>query len=200
MMNQVNDDYRFRYKIAKSLELISNDCLSIQEREKRLPLVELSENRPLLVLLTWVASKRTQAFKYVDVYLEKGFDVLIVSTTTWQMYFPGTGIVATSSALADFLNDNQSYQPLVIHALSVGCYVWSFTEEQIMKNQDKYESTIERLKGYMCDSPPVGTVANMLSHLYFKKDNIFRVIAEPLLYVPILLSYFFFLQIYGTRT
>ncbi|CAH1400191.1 unnamed protein product [Nezara viridula] len=189
-MSQVKGKYRFRYEFTKSLELISNDWLSIQERKRRLPLVEMDEKRPLVVLLAWVGSKKIHAYKYADVYLEKGFDVLLVSTSIGQMVLPITGYLATSSNLADFLNEQQSYQPLVIHALSIGCVVWCYTEEKILKNVDKYHSMIDRLAGCIWDSPPNGRKAYILSHVAFKKDGILRVICEKLIQLSLLLTYF----------
>ena len=50
-----------------------------------------NENRPLLVLLCWLLSKRQHIMKFVNFYMEQGFDVVTVSITPWQLMWPVKG-------------------------------------------------------------------------------------------------------------
>lgn len=88
------------HRLTKNIELLTED--------NNLPIVKApeilinpnTENRPLLVLLCWLLSKRAHIMKYVNFYMEQGFDVVTVSMTPWQLMWPGKGSRVSISIFA----------------------------------------------------------------------------------------------------
>lgn len=55
--------------------------------------LKLSEpqDKPLVILLTWLMAKRKHIFKFADLYAGHGFDILNVNVSPWQFMWPNKG-------------------------------------------------------------------------------------------------------------
>ena len=77
------------YQVTKNIEHISQN--NRVRTNKAIWNLNREENKPLLVLLSWLLPKRAHIMKYVDLYLQQEFDVLLVSITPWQLLWPTKG-------------------------------------------------------------------------------------------------------------
>lgn len=57
------------------------------------------QDKPLVVLLTWLMAKKKHIYKYANFYVDKGFDVLNVTITPWQLLWPTKGSQVIHSIL-----------------------------------------------------------------------------------------------------
>lgn len=49
------------------------------------------QDKPLVVMLTWLMAKKKHIYKYANFYVDRGFDVLNVTITPWQLLWPTKG-------------------------------------------------------------------------------------------------------------
>lgn len=139
------------YQVTKNIEHISQDNeIRILERAK--PTFSNNENRPLLVLLTWLLAKRKHIMKYVELYTKQGFDVIVVTITPWQLLWPVNGSRLIAADLLEFLTRNQNYQQIVLHGFSVGGYMWGEVCDLVQSDHKKYNNVIDRIVGQVWDS------------------------------------------------
>lgn len=179
ILNHITQRTIFRHSITKNLEIVSNDVLKIKNREGKLPLVDLEQNRPLVILLTWMLAQRKHVNKYIDLYLRKGFDVFRVSISVKQLLWPVQGSQVVAADTVNFLDDNRGFQPILIHGFSVGGYVWG--EALVKMNQDlnKYRGIIERIKGQVWDSTPdITEFSKGFPHAVFPNNTVLRKAVE----------------------
>lgn len=78
------------HHVTKNIELIAQDPkdLQIKQDSKR---SGDSSSPPLLVMLSWLLSKRKHLMKFANLYMEQGFDVVTVSVHPWQLMWPVKG-------------------------------------------------------------------------------------------------------------
>jgi hypothetical protein len=80
--------------LSKGMELVTTNKHITTVPGKPLQLAvdsQLSEERPLCLLLCWLMSQRKHVMKYARFYLDQGFSCLTVSLTPWQLLWPVTG-------------------------------------------------------------------------------------------------------------
>jgi len=136
-------------ELTKNLELITKDKLST-----RVVNLKLSEpqNKPLVVLLSWMLAKRKHIYKFADYYVAQGFDVLRISISPWQLLWPTKGTQVVASQLVKFLDVNKSYAPLLVHGFSVGGYQWGEVLVELASDQKRYQHILDRIAGQVWDS------------------------------------------------
>lgn len=67
--------------INKNMQIVS----------RKLAAEKQSEVKPLVVMFPWLLARKNHISKYYDIYLSRGYDVLSVSITPWQFFWPLTG-------------------------------------------------------------------------------------------------------------
>lgn len=74
--------------LTKNLHLLSD-----KKKDAKIVNLQLSvpQDKPLVVLLSWLLAKRKHIYKYADFYIDRGFDVLNVTITPWQLLWPAKG-------------------------------------------------------------------------------------------------------------
>lgn len=90
-MHEGREKKFFQYSITESMELMSYEDLVVNRSNKRTPDVILKTNRPLVLVLPWLLAKPKHTKKYVELYLDKGFDVLTITITVWKVIWPMIG-------------------------------------------------------------------------------------------------------------
>lgn len=67
--------------------------ISNEKKEVSIKNLKLSpdQNRPLLIMPTWLMAKEKHVKKYAKFYVDQGFDVLNISVTPWQLLWPVKG-------------------------------------------------------------------------------------------------------------
>lgn len=127
--------------------------------------------RPLAVLLTWLAAKESHIEKYRSLWLQKGFDVLTVKMTPYQLLLPKYGSIPLIRDMVKFLVAISDHYPdLLLHCFSVGAYefgemMYTLNDKEFMDsinvtgNYSRYsdddpKSRLEKaIKGIIFDSP-----------------------------------------------
>lgn len=77
-----------------TLPITKNMCLlSNEKKDVKVVNLKLSspQDKPLVVMLCWLLSKRKHSDKYANFYLKQGFDVLNISISPWQLMWPVKG-------------------------------------------------------------------------------------------------------------
>lgn len=160
------------HHVSKNIEFLTQDNVSSNSMARN---VNVVNTRPLLVILTWLLSKRRHVMKFVNLYMEQGFDVAVVSLAPWQLMWPAKGSrVSTikffrlffsvfiailkiyfqlvAADLLTFLKQNENYQQILLHGFSVGGYMWGEALDLIQSDKEKYNSITDRIVGQVWDS------------------------------------------------
>jgi len=77
------------HRFSKNIEFLTQDNHVLSKNKAHN--MNMVNDRPLLIILTWLLSKRQHVMKFVNLYMEQGFDVAIVSVTPWQILWPTKG-------------------------------------------------------------------------------------------------------------
>lgn len=142
-------------RFISSVELTKN--LSIISNEKKTSKItnlkfEEPQEKPLLIMLSWLMARKKHIYKYADIYLNQGFDVLNININPWQLLWPTKGSQVVAKDILKFLEANPSYDPLVVHGFSVGAYVWSEALVHMSAERQRYQRIIDRIAGQIWDS------------------------------------------------
>lgn len=54
-------------------------------------LTQDTDDKPLVVILSWLQAKQKHLSKYAQLYMDQGFDVLVAQITPWQLLWPVKG-------------------------------------------------------------------------------------------------------------
>jgi len=127
--------------LAKSISLrhlnyqLSRISSSIEAKEEQNSEVSSTE-RPLVVLLTWLAAQEKHIEKYSNLYLQKGFDVLTVKTNPFDLLFPTIGArKIAQNCVKTLQKELPQYPSVILHAFSVGAYQFGEILLEIQEQQ-----------------------------------------------------------------
>ncbi|KAL0279457.1 UNVERIFIED_CONTAM: hypothetical protein PYX00_001006 [Menopon gallinae] len=115
-------------------------------------LLDKGNGKPLVVILQWLMAKNKHVWKFIDIYLNYGFDVLPVKLKTGQLIWPTTGSQIVAKDLLNVLSENYAERPIVIHGFSVGGYLWGEVQLKMAENLEKYQPLINNITGAIWDS------------------------------------------------
>lgn len=178
LVSAVSNRHYSRHTLSKSLELISVDNVEVV-KQKSPPLLVTEKRRPLVVMLAWMLAKKQHLNKYAEVYLKRGYDVLTVHITPWQLMWPVNGTQVVADEVLQFLHHNSVCQPLVLHGFSVGGYVWGEVMVRMKQDLERYQHVIDRIIGQAWDSAADVTEIHIgLPLAIFPKNPILRTALE----------------------
>lgn len=160
------------HHFSKNIEFLTQDSRSVSSINKNATCnVNVINNRPLLVILTWLLSKRRHVMKFVNLYMEQGFDVAMVSLTPWQLIWPVKGSRLVAADLLSFLKQNENYEQILLHGFSVGGYMWGEALDLMQSDKEKYSNITDRIVGQVWDSiADVGQIATGFPLAVFPKN------------------------------
>ncbi|XP_012269924.2 uncharacterized protein LOC105694125 [Athalia rosae] len=138
------------HHVTKGIELTSQDDDLVTHGNKFQ--LNVPKDRPLLVILSWLLSKKRHIKKFIDFYMEQGFDVITVSISPWQLIWPAKGSRLVAADLLAFLEQNKNYQQILLHGFSVGGYMWGEVLDMIHTDRKRYDPIIDRITGQIWDS------------------------------------------------
>lgn len=99
--------------------------------------------RPLAVIMSWLAAQEKHIEKYRSLWLQRGFDVLTVKMTPYQFLLPKIGSHVLVKDLIKFLYAISPHYPeFVLHCFSVGAY--EFGEMLTHLKDDEFMETIAK--------------------------------------------------------
>lgn len=112
-----------------------------------------SNERRLVVLMSWLEAQEKHIEKYRQFYLDRGFDVLNVKTSALDLLLPTIGAKKISKDFARFMLEKQ-YSDVVLHGFSVGGYMFGQVLLDIDKQQNQVlrDKLINSIRGIIFDS------------------------------------------------
>ncbi|XP_020290387.1 uncharacterized protein LOC109857974 isoform X2 [Pseudomyrmex gracilis] len=140
------------HHVTKNIEFLAQDTFAKSAQKQAIYNLNVANNRPLLVIFTWLLSKRQHVMKFVNLYMEQGFDVVVVSLTPWQLMWPTKGSRLVAGDLLNFLKQNENYEQILLHGFSVGAYMWGEALDLIHSDKEKYNNITDRIVGQVWDS------------------------------------------------
>ncbi|KAJ3659430.1 hypothetical protein Zmor_011119 [Zophobas morio] len=93
-LKQISTMVYMSIRNISSTEITKNiTILSSKKKEAKVLNFKLErpENKPLVVMLSWLLAKQKHIYKYADFYINRGFDVMNINITPWQMLWPLRG-------------------------------------------------------------------------------------------------------------
>lgn len=169
------------HHVTKNIELLTQDNRVIVPKNSARN-INVTNTRPLLVILTWLMSKRRHVMKFVNLYTEQGFDVAVVSLTPWQLMWPMKGSRLVAADLLTFLKQNESYQQILLHGFSVGGYMWGEALDLMQSDKEKYSNVADRIIGQVWDSiVDIGQLSLGMPRAVFPKNMMLQSMLEKYL-------------------
>ncbi|CAH1258991.1 TMEM53 [Branchiostoma lanceolatum] len=132
-------------RVSNNLELrtrqnaTENDCTS---------------TKPLVLIFAWMLPQRRHLQKFENIYLARGCDVMTINIKPLQLMLPKTGAQVIAEKVVDFVHQPQNARrPLLVHAFSVGGYLYSETLLKSFETSSEAGSMKDRIMGQIFDSP-----------------------------------------------
>ncbi|XP_066278696.1 transmembrane protein 53-like [Branchiostoma lanceolatum] len=132
-------------RVSSNLELrtrhnaTENDCTS---------------TKPLVLIFAWMLPQRRHLQKFENIYLARGCDVMTINIKPLQLMLPKTGAQVIAEKVVDFVHQPQNARrPLLVHAFSVGGYLYSETLLKSLDTSSEAGSMKDRIMGQIFDSP-----------------------------------------------
>lgn len=97
------------------------------------------KSRPLCVLLLWFTAKNKFARKYEAIYRQRGFDILSVHTTIFDIMFPGK---LSERLMVELETSLANYDSLVVHSFSSGVLHFGAMLREIHRRQDSNNNNL----------------------------------------------------------
>ncbi|BFG05803.1 uncharacterized protein DMAD_04451 [Drosophila madeirensis] len=146
-----NRRYISSQDITKNMTLYTSNKANVGVNPKTLEFKNPTGN-PLVLMMAWLMAKQKHLKKYAQIYTEMGFDVMVVHITPWQLLWPVKGTQVVAAETLKFLENNESYGPIVMHGFSVGAYQLGEIMLQMSRDMDRYGSILERFVCQIWDS------------------------------------------------
>ncbi|XP_006811221.1 transmembrane protein 53-like [Saccoglossus kowalevskii] len=143
------------HQISKYIELVrppSSSESGIQDAEEKL-------KGPLVMMLPWLGSTPKSVRYYQDIYLKRNWEILMVHSQVGHFLWPPRATALTRQLL-DYLKNEQSNRPIVIHAFSIGCYIYAMSLLHLAKSS-KYDGVKSQIIGQIFDSMVIGGLHKM---------------------------------------
>ncbi|KAL0963020.1 hypothetical protein UPYG_G00348550 [Umbra pygmaea] len=121
--------------------------------------------RPLLLLFPWLGARPGALTKYRDLYMVRGLDILMVESKVSHFLWPRWGLEYGAEIL-ELLDDPRfKGRPLLVHAFSIGGYMFSQLLTHIVRSPQRYPGVVQRVVGHVYDSMVIGTLDHMATGL-----------------------------------
>ncbi|KQS63028.1 transmembrane protein 53 isoform X3 [Drosophila erecta] len=146
-----NRRYLSSQDITKNMTLYTSTKTQVEVDSKTLAFKKPTGN-PLVLMMAWLMAKQKHLKKYAQIYTEMGFDVMVVHITPWQLLWPAKGTQVVAAETLRFLENNKSYEPIVMHGFSVGAYQLGEIMLQMSRDMDRYGSILDRFVCQIWDS------------------------------------------------
>lgn len=67
-------------------------------------LTQDTDDKPLVMLFSWLQARQKHLKKYAKLYLEQGFDVAVARISPWQLLWPAKGSQVSRKKLSKEIN------------------------------------------------------------------------------------------------
>ncbi|KAH9399172.1 hypothetical protein TYRP_018079 [Tyrophagus putrescentiae] len=120
--------------------------------------VDSIATRPLVLLFGWMLSKNSHLEKYRQFWTSRGYDILTVQTSPFDLLLPSLGGRKVAQNVFNFLTRElvPRYDEVLVHAFSVGGYQLGELLQRLYEGIERGEPEAEQLyrsmKGWLIDS------------------------------------------------
>ena len=137
-----------------------------------------THGKPTVVFLPWFGSKPKDYEKFCSIYTSRGFDVIVVNYTAYDLIKPSTGGHVIAKKVVKFLKVNDYYDKIVIKGVSAGAYMWGECLT-ILDDTNQTEELSKRIKCQIWDSvPKPETLRQNITNAMFPGNQIMKNITE----------------------
>ncbi|XP_075772868.1 transmembrane protein 53-B-like [Pelodiscus sinensis] len=118
--------------------------------------------RPLVLLLPWFGARPRALARYLELYLPRGLDVLVVESELSHFLWPRWGLAYAARVLR-LLQDSPPCRarPLLVHAVSIGGYTFAQMLVHLSHEPQRHGLLAQRIRGLVYDSLVTGGLADM---------------------------------------
>ncbi|XP_074656430.1 uncharacterized protein LOC141909732 [Tubulanus polymorphus] len=127
-----------------------NDWLVLKEAKN----VEPSERhkRPLAIIYKWLRARPKDVWKYEELYLDRGFDVLTTGIAIKELLYRPSVIKRTDDIIEAVNRPSLSSRKILIHSLSIGGYLVGELRYRLLGNPTRAAEVGERIIAHVSDS------------------------------------------------
>ncbi|XP_067391782.1 transmembrane protein 53-A-like [Emydura macquarii macquarii] len=121
-----------------------------------------SPSRPLVVLLPWFGARPRSIARYLELYLPRGLDVLVVESALSHFLWPRRGLAYAAGVLG-LLQDSRLFcaRLLLVHAFSIGGYTFAQMMVHLSREPARHRQLAARIRGLIYDSLVTGSLGEM---------------------------------------
>ena len=133
-----------------------------------------THGKPTVVFLPWIKARPKDYEKFCSIYTSRGFDVIVVNYTAYDLIKPSTGGHVIAKKVVKFLKANDYYDKIVIKGISGGAYIWGECLT-ILDDTNQTEELSKRIKCQIWDSVPKSeTVPQGLANVLFPENQFMK--------------------------
>ncbi|CAG2122179.1 unnamed protein product, partial [Medioppia subpectinata] len=108
--------------------------------------------RPLTIIFSWMLAKDKHVEKYRQLWYKRGFDVLTVRTSPFDLLVPPLGgQVVAKNVVKGMAQLYSQYNEIVVHTFSVGGYQLGLTLNELTSHEEN-KPLLNQIKGIVFDS------------------------------------------------
>ncbi|XP_035672812.1 transmembrane protein 53-B-like isoform X2 [Branchiostoma floridae] len=158
---------------------------------------DCTATKPLVLIFAWMLPQRKHMQKFENIYLARGCDVMTINIQPLQLILPKTGAQVIAEKVVDFVHQPQNARrPLLVHAFSVGGYLYSEALLKSLEVSSVNGSMKDRIVGQIFDSPvDFGGIPDGLPAAMFKSPLLRATLRNMIkaymaaLYKPVTINY-----------
>ncbi|XP_078671006.1 transmembrane protein 53-like [Branchiostoma floridae x Branchiostoma belcheri] len=173
-LNKVSLPSLVRFCSSETRVIRVSGNLELRTRQNATENDYTSKTKPLVLIFAWMLPQRKHMQKFENIYLARGCDVMTINIQPLQLMLPKTGAQVIASKVADFVHQPENARrPLLVHAFSVGGYLYSETLLKSLENSPEEGGMKDRIMGQIFDSPvDFGGIPDGLPAAMFKSPLI----------------------------
>ncbi len=117
------------------------------------------ENRPTLLLLSWLKATPRALDRFRHIYASHGFNVVTVRSKPLHFIWPKSSKPLAQEICEYLIKHTRG--PIVVHGLSIGGYIYSSCLLYAMEHKEVFDALDSRIRGHIFDSLVAGELKNM---------------------------------------
>ncbi len=115
-------------------------------------------NNPLVLLFPWLEAPQKAVDKYLELYNDKGWDVLLVRSSAKHFLWPSNAKQVVQELL-EYVSSKEVLQErtdFIVHSMSIGAFIYTVTFIELQEHAKKYQEFTRKLQGQIFDSIVIG--------------------------------------------
>ena len=116
---------------------------------------------PLVLFFSWLFAKDHTLEKYCALYHRRGWDVLTIQSDPTHFLWPTNSGKVVQEVLDYVQEKTPKSQPLLVHALSIGAFIYTRALMKMAEEEEVYGNVRNRIRAQVFDSIVAGNLVNM---------------------------------------